>query len=344
MPQTNMNVADEEIQETLRELVRKVGGDPDKYEGDLIRQQLESSLKLIVDGHDTSQLKVITRSLKEMRYAYRVFNKYSGKRRVSIFGSARTPENHPDYIAAREFSQGLAKQGWMCITGAAEGIMKAGLEGIEPELSFGLAIRLPFESSANAYIEGDPKHITFRYFFTRKLMFLSHSDALAAAPGGFGTMDEIYEALTLMQTGKATIIPIVLLQGEGRTYWNEWEVYVKDHLLGNKLISEEDLHLFYLASSPQDGINHVLHFYKRYHSSRYVKDMLVLRIKKPLTPEQLEEVNRDFASLVVSGKIEQQDAFPEEQDARELPRLVFHHTRYHFGRVRQLIDWINDLP
>lgn len=219
---TPINISDEVIQDTLRELVRKVGGDPDKYEGDLIRQQLESSLKLLVDGHDIGQIKVITRSLKEMRYAYRVFNKYPGKSRVSIFGSARTPENHPDYIAAREFAQGLARQGWMCITGAAEGIMKAGLEGIEPELSFGLAIRLPFESSANAYIEGDPKHITFRYFFTRKLMFLSHSDALAAAPGGFGTMDEIYEALTLMQTGKATIIPIVLLQGEGRTYCNEF--------------------------------------------------------------------------------------------------------------------------
>lgn len=338
------NLYDEEIQDTLKDLVRKCGGDPDSFEGDLIRQQMESSLKLIVDGHETGQIKVITRSLKEMRYAYRVFNKYAGKSRVSIFGSARTPEDHPDYKAAREFSIGMAENGWMCITGAAEGIMKAGLEGIKPELSFGLAIRLPFESSANACIEGDPKHITFRYFFTRKLMFLSHSEALVAAPGGFGTMDEIYEALTLMQTGKATIIPVVLLQGEGRTYWNEWNTYVKEHLLGNKLISEEDLHLYYLASSPQDAINHILHFYKRYHSSRYVKDMLVMRIKKALTPDQLAELNATFHGLVVSGKIEQQEAFAEEQDAIELPRLVFHHTRYHFGRVRQMIDWLNNLP
>jgi hypothetical protein len=231
----------------------------------------------------------------------------------------------------------------MCITGAAEGIMKAGLDGVEPELSFGLAISLPFESSANAYIEGDPKHITFKYFFTRKLMFLSHSDAVVAAPGGYGTMDEIFEALTLMQTGKATILPVVLIQGEGRTYWNEWETYVTEHLLANGLISEDDLHLFYLASSAEDAMKHILHFYKRYHSSRYVKDMLVLRINEKLSEKQLEEINREFKDLVKTGSIEQSGALPEEQDERDLPRLVFHHTRYHFGRVRQLIDWVNDL-
>lgn len=337
------NVYDEKIQEQLKRLVVECGGNPDSYEGDMIRQQMESSLKLLVDGHETGQLKVITRSLKEMRYAYKVFNKYKGKRRVSIFGSARTPEEHADYKATRAFSNKLADNGWMCITGAAEGIMKAGLEGLQPEMSFGLAIHLPFESSANAYIEGDPKHITFRYFFTRKLMFLSHSDAVAAAPGGFGTMDEIFEALTLMQTGKATIIPIVLLQGEGGTYWNEWLEYITVHLLGNGLISEEDLSLFHLATSPEDGVNHILKFYKRYNSSRYVKDMLVIRLNEGLTPKQLDALNGEFKDLVVSGKIEEVQPFPEEEDALQLPRLAFHHTRYHFGRVREMIDWINDL-
>lgn len=338
-----VSVNDEEVQVMLRSLIQKIGCDAESYEGNLIRQQLESSLKLITDKHDIGQLKVITRTLKEMRYAYRVFNQYPGKRRVSIFGSARTPEEHPDYQTVLTFSQGIADKGWMCITGAAEGIMKAGLQGIKPELSFGLAISLPFESSANAYIEGDPKHITFKYFFTRKLMFLSHSDAIVAAPGGFGTMDEIYEALTLMQTGKATILPVVLLQGEGVKYWNEWDVYVREHLLANKLISEEDLNLYYLASSAEDGINHILHFYKRYHSSRYVKDMLVFRINERLTDTQLAELNDKFASLVATGKIIQTDPLPEEKEFMELPRLVFHHTRYHFGRIRQMIDWINDL-
>lgn len=334
-------VLTDEMQKRIQDLVRDCGSDPDSFEGNMITQQIESSLKLIHDGHDTGQLKLITRSLKEMRYAYRVFNTYTGRRRISIFGSARTPEDHPDYIAAKKLSTSLASQGWMCITGAADGIMKAGLEDVHPESSFGLSIRLPFESGANAAIEGDPKHITFRYFFTRKLMFMSHSDAVGVFPGGFGTMDELFEALTLMQTGKATIIPVVLLEGEGGGYWKHWKHYVEDHLLGNGWISPEDESFFFIPKTAKEAVDHILHFYRRYHSSRYVKDFLVLRLLSPLTEEQLDLLNQEFSHIIAKGKIEQVLPFEEEEDFLDLPRLSFHHIKSHFGFVRQLINRIN---
>lgn len=335
------NFMDDKTYETIRSLVAHCGGDPESFEGELIGQQIESSLKLIHDGHDTGQLKLITRSLKEMRYAYRVFNKYAGSPRVSIFGSARTPEDHPDYIAARSFSTQLAAKGWMCITGAADGIMKAGLEGLHPESSFGLSIRLPFESATKAFIEGDPKHITFRYFFTRKLMFVSHSEAVAVFPGGFGTMDELFETLTLMQTGKANIIPVVLLQGGNGEYWQHWKDYVEEHLLGNGWISPEDESFFFMPKTPEEAVEHILQFYKRYHSSRYVKDMLVLRLNEALTDEQIEILNQEFSKVVEKGKIERVATYPEESDHVDLPRIAFHHNRFHFGLIRQLIDRIN---
>jgi len=332
----------EDVYETIRHLIKQCGGDPDSFDGGLIAQQMESSLKLIQDGHDTGQLKLITRSLKEMRYAYRVFNTYPGSRRVSIFGSARTPEDHPDYIVARKFSTTLAAQGWMCITGAADGIMKAGLEGLHPQSSFGLSIRLPFESTTKAFIEGDPKHITFRYFFTRKLMFMSHSDAVAVFPGGFGTMDELFETLTLMQTGKANIIPVVLLEGEGGVYWEHWRHYVEKHLLGNGWISKEDESFFFMPKSAQEAVDHILHFYKRYHSSRYVGDMLVIRLNEALTPEQMNILDNEFPKLIESGKIEQVMPYPEEiHQHKDLPRIAFRHNKNHFGLVRKLIDRIN---
>ena len=193
-----LEVNDERILEAIQSLILACGGAPESFDGELITQMIQTSLKLMTEGHDTGQLKLITRSLKEMRHAYRVFNRYEGIRRIGIFGSARTPEDHIDYITARRFSEGIAEKGWMCLTGAANGIMKAGLEGPKKESSFGLSIRLPFEAGVNSVIEGDPKLMVFRYFFTRKLMFISHSDAVAVFPGGFGTLDELFEVLTLM--------------------------------------------------------------------------------------------------------------------------------------------------
>jgi uncharacterized protein (TIGR00730 family) len=317
------------------------GGDPESFEGELVRQMVSTSLKLMVGKHDTGQIKLMNRALKEMRYAYRIFTQYNGKPNISIFGSARTPEDHPDYIAAKEFSRLIAKEGWRCITGAANGIMKAGLEGSEKEASFGLSIRLPFETVSNSVIEGDPKLITFRYFFTRKLMFLSHSNAVAAFPGGVGTLDELFEVLTLIQTGKTNIMPIVLVEGKGGVYWKNWEQYLKRHLLKNGWISPEDLNLYYIAKNPNDAVMHVLKFYKRYHSYRYVKDNLVIRTNEKLTADQLKILNREFTSLFKVGQGEFTDPLPEESDHLELPRIAFHHTRRDMGLVRMMIDRIN---
>ncbi len=332
---------DEEIQDAIRGLIAYCKGDPESFDGELVRQMIETSLKLMVGGHDTGQLKLVSRALKEMRYAYRIFNEYKGKYNISIFGSARTPEGHPDYLAAKEFSAGMAEKGWMCITGAANGIMKAGLEGTQKESSFGLSIRLPFEAAFNSVIEGDPKLITFRYFFTRKLMFLSHSHAVAVFPGGYGTLDELFEVLTLVQTGKSNIMPIVLIEGKGGNYWKRWEEYVQKQLLKNHWISPEDRKLYYHAKSPVDAIHHIIQFYRRFHSYRYVKDYLVIRLKERLSPEHLEKINQNFSRLVKTGKIEEVQPYREEEDHMDLFRIAFIHTRRDSGLLRMLIDEIN---
>lgn len=332
---------DQEMEEGIQELIAICGGIPESYESNLIAQQIHTSLKMLSEGHDIGQLKLITRALKEMRYAYRIFNQFGGSRRISIFGSARTPEEHPDYQLAKAFSTLMEDEGWMCITGAANGIMKAGHEGTRRESNFGLSIKLPFEDTSHSIMEGDPKLIVFRYFFTRKLMFMSHSDAVAAFPGGFGTMDELFEALTLLQTGKASIIPVVLLEGHPGEYWKYWEDYIKNHFLSNGWISQEDFHFYYRAKSADDARQHIQQFYRRYHSSRYVKDQLVLRLNTQLHPEQVDLLNERFHSLVQSGKMVLCTPFPEEKDHLDLPRLAFHHTRRHFGLVRALIDQIN---
>ncbi len=337
----DVDVKEMQIQKSVHDLITLAGGDPQSFRGGLISQLIGTGLKMIEDGHDDGQLKLINRSLKEMRYAYRVFNAYKGVRRISIFGSARTPEDHGDYLAAKAFGTAMAKHEWMCITGAANGIMKAGLEGSSRESSFGLSIQLPFEIPTNTVIEGDPKLIVFRYFFTRKLMFMSHSDAVAVFPGGFGTLDELFEVLTLIQTGKSNIMPVVLVESIGGGYWKNWLHYVQEHLLGNGWICEADQGLYYIAPSVEEAVHHIMQFYHRYHSSRYVKDLLVLRLLEPLTDEQMKVLNQNHAGLIKTGRMEMSGPLPEETDHLDLPRLVFHHTKSDFGKVRALIDDIN---
>lgn len=339
---TIADLNDERIVNSIQKLIELTGADPKTLDGELVTQIIQTGLKLLKEGHDTGQLKVMTRAIKEMRYAYNIFNRYKEAPCVSIFGSARTPEDHPDYIAAKAFSVAIARHGWMCMTGAANGIMKAGLEGPKLESTFGLSIRLPFESGSNTVIENDPKLITFRYFFTRKLMFMSHSNAMAAFPGGFGTLDELFEMLTLMQTGKANIIPIVLLEGSSGVYWEQWRRYVNDNLLDNGWISPEDMRLFYLAPSIDDAVHHIIKFYTRYHSSRYVKDLLVIRLHSPLLQKQIDLINLKYPSLIVEGSITSVAPFPEETDHLELPRIAFHHNRKNMGLLRMMIDEIND--
>jgi uncharacterized protein (TIGR00730 family) len=335
---------DPDITATLDRLIAELGGgrgEPGSYDAKLVRELLIAGLKLIPDGRDTGELKLITAAVKELRYAYRVFGQYREPHKVTIFGSARTVATHPDYAATVEFSRIMAAKGWMVITGAGGGIMHAGHVGPGRQASFGVAIRLPFETTANEIIAGDQKLIHFRYFFTRKLMFLSQAEAVVLLPGGFGTLDEAYETLTLVQTGKASMIPIVMLEGEGGTYWKQWQAFTDGALKSRGLISPEDANLYYFARDPADAAAHVSQFYRVYHSSRYVKDDLVIRLKAPIAQKDVERLGREFAALVKSGTMELRGPLDAEDDNLNLPRLVFTHTRNKFGLVRKLIDEIN---
>lgn len=330
-----------EIMAKVQELVALSGADPETMLGDLIGQIIYASLKMGVEGYDMGQIKLMTRSFKEMRYAYRIFNEHRQKKCISIFGSARTAENHPDYQTAKALSKAMSDSGWVCMTGAADGIMRAGLEGAEKGSSFGLSIRLPFENVTHTILAGDPKLINFRYFFTRKLMFLSHSDAIAAFPGGVGTQDEVFEALTLMQTGRSNIVPFILLEGERGNYWQAWEHYLQNSLLANNFINSEDQNFYYRAPTVKKGVEHVLQFYRRYHSSRYVKDFFVIRMLSPLSKRQIMALNDEFKPLIKNGEIFATSAFPEESDHLDLPRIAFEHNRKKYGLLRTLIDRIN---
>ncbi|GAB4554607.1 MAG: LOG family protein [Phycisphaerales bacterium] len=333
---------DPKFREHLAELLRECGGDPETFEGGLISDLALSVFKLVTDGRDAGELKLLNASFKEMRYAYNVFAGHQDRKKISIFGSARTKPDHPDYMACVEFSRKMSERGWHCITGAGDGIMKAGHEGPGAANSFGLAIRLPFETTANDVIAGDNKLINFRYFFTRKLMFVSQCDAFATFPGGFGTQDEIFETLTLIQTGKSPMVPIVLCEHEGGDYWKHWDNYVRRSLLDNGLISPEDLNLYHIARDMEEAAAYIDRFYRNYHSSRYHRDDLIIRIKKPLQDGDVARLNEEFAKLVKKGEIVQRGAYDIENEHLDLPRICFTHTKHDFGMVRRMIERIND--
>jgi len=334
---------DPDIVEAIDRLVVQMGGIPGTYPAKLVRELAQTALKLIPDGRDVGEIKLITNSVKEMRYAYRVFGKYKDPHKVTIFGSARTPESHPDYKACVEFSKLMAEAAWMSITGAGMGIMQAGHVGPGRKASFGVAIRLPFETTANEVIAGDEKLIQFRYFFTRKLMFVSQAEAVALFPGGFGTLDEAYETLTLVQTGKSSPMPIVMVEGAGGDYWKSWDKWAKDHLLARGWISPEDPAIYYIAKDPADAARHIVRFYRNYHSSRYVRDDFVVRLQRPLRPEDVARLEDEFRVLIKTGGMLLRGPMEGEEDHPNLPRLVFRHTRHKFGMIRSLIDRINDM-
>lgn len=325
---------------------RDGGGRPrDEVVREIASDIAETAQKLVGDRTSVADMKLIHSSLKEMRRAFRVFAQYEGMRKVSTFGSARTPPGSPAYEQAREFSLRMADAGYMIITGAGPGIMRACNEGSGRDRSFGINIRLPFEQSANDIIDKDPKLVTFKYFFTRKLMFVKEADAIALFPGGFGTHDEGFESLTLIQTGKSRPLPVVFIDAPGGSYWKTWKRYVRRHLLNEGLISEADMRLFKVTDDLDQAIHEITHFYSRYHSSRFVGDRLVLRLNTPLSKETIAALNDEYGDIVARGKIHLAKALPEEAnepELAELPRLVFHSARRHFGRLRMLIDDIND--
>ena len=342
-----MKVMKKEELEELLERVRELFADEDaSLPTILCREILLNSLKLREDDLDTLDLKIINRSFRELRYAFKVFKPYRHIRKVSIFGSARTPEDDPYYKMAVKFAKLLAGEGFMVITGAAEGIMKAGNEGAGADKSFGVNIHLPFEQGANEYIVDDEKLITFKYFFTRKLLFVMESHAIALFPGGFGTHDEGFETLTLLQTEKASPRPFLLLELPGETYWERWDQFIKDQLYKRGLISPEDLSLYKIVHSAEKALDEVKTFYSTYHSFRQVGSKIVVRLEKELPDAALEQLNEQFADIVTQGKIERSYALPEEANEPDLlnkPRLTFSYDHRSAGKLKQLIDQLNKM-
>lgn len=322
--------------------------------GDLVAEIVTTALKLLRDDTNRGDVKLIDKSFRELRYALQVFAPYRDFHKISIFGSARTPETHPDYKAAEAFGRTMEAAGWMIITGAGGGIMAAGHGGAGAKGSFGLNISLPFEQSANSFIHGDAKLIDFKYFFTRKVMFLRSSHAVALFPGGFGTMDEGFEVMTLIQTGKCPPLPLVMVDHPGSNYWTAWDTYVREHLLANGLISEQDLSLYFLTQDIAEAAEHCRRFYDNYHSLRYTRDLLIVRLQRELTPPQFGRIREEFADITLPqvaqrmGESAWRSGGPlkverNESKLRHLHRLVFPFNRRDHGRLRQLIDHVNAL-
>ena len=341
MDRTERPPQDPELRRRITDLIACKGGG---HNPDLVTDVIENALKLLKDVEHRGDVKVIQTAVRELRYAFRLFAPYAATRKVSIFGSARLKPEGVEYQQAVETGRLLADAGFMIITGAGPGIMQAGHEGAGVERSFGANIRLPWEQSANPVIAEDKKLVTFKYFFTRKLTFLRHSDAIVLFPGGFGTMDEGFEVLTLMQTGKARIFPFVLVDKPGGTYWQTWLAFLRGHLLKLSLVSEDDFNFLHHCETVECAVEHIAHFYSNYHSSRWVGGKLVIRLQHPLSQKLVEKMDTEFDDVLASGKFVQSAALPEESsepDIAHLPRLVFQPRRRNFGRLRSVIDAVN---
>ncbi len=310
----------------------------------LYRSMLDTVASLARTGTDVIDLKVADTALAEMAEAFRVFQPLRRRMKVTIFGSARTEPDHPAYRQARALAAAMAGAGWMVVTGAGPGIMAAGMEGAGRDQSVGVNIRLPHEQGANRFIAQDPKLVEMRYFFTRKLMLLKESDGFIVLPGGFGTLDEGFELLTLLQTGKAEPAPVVLLDVPGGTFWDGWSRFLSEEVEPRGLVSSDDRAFFTITDDVSAATAELLGFYRNYRSCRWVGDLLVLRMSILPDKTQLADLNRRFADIVTSGVIRKVDPLPPERadgDVLDLPRLAFRFDKRHYGRLRQLIDAVN---
>ena len=343
MEQLAQPPVDAEVRRRIQELIDLKGGGANP---DLVEEIIQNALKMLRDVPDRGDARVMAIAIKELRLAYKLFGPYAEKRKVTLFGSARTLPTKAEYQQATEFARKIAAAGWMVITGAGPGIMQAGHEGAGLENSFGANIRLPWEQTANPVISKDKKLITFKYFFTRKLTFIRNSDAIVLFAGGFGTLDEGFEALTLMQTGKSRLMPLILLDPPGATYWSTWDRTIREHLLRNKLISADDLHLYEATDDVEHAVKVITRFYRNYHSMRFVHDMLVIRLKHLPSDSAIAALNEDFGDIIVGKKIHVTEPFPEEREDNQcldLPRIALEFDRRHYGRLRLLIDVLNTL-
>ena len=330
------------VDEVIQQLIDLVGG---IRRPGIIREMILASLKAGQEDDGRVDLKLMNTSLKEMRFTAKAFSPYLHVKKVAVFGSARTRPDETTYKMACLLGQKLSKLKYMVITGGGPGIMQAVNEGAGPEYSFGVNIRLPFEQKANPIIEGNPKNISYKYFFNRKVAFLKESDAIVLFPGGFGTLDEAMETLTLVQTGKRNPVPLVLVDEPGGTYWIRWIEFVKQNLLTQGYISQSDLILFERVDSAADAVERINRFYLRYHSLRYIDDRLVIRLTSGIDQKKLKELKVSFADILrPQGQIYLSGPLPEEIDEPEikhLPRLILDYKREDFGRLRDLIDVIN---
>ncbi len=310
----------------------------------LVNEIKETADKLDRDQASRGDLKILSRALKELRYAFKVFTPFRHVKKVTVFGSARTPPVHPDFQASVDFGRKMAEAGWMVVTGAGGGIMEGAHQGAGPAMSMGVNIMLPFEQEANPVINHDSKLVTFRYFFTRKLMFVKEVHAVVLFPGGFGTQDELFEVLTLVQTGKRDLMPIVCVDSPGGTYWSHWIDFVRKELLSRNLISPNDLSLVKITDNVDVAFDEVMSFYRNYDSMRYIRETLVLRVRNPVTDALLDKLNAEFTDILISGTIERTTTHPfelEDEETRDLPRLALQFNRRDAARLREMINVIN---
>jgi uncharacterized protein (TIGR00730 family) len=314
---------------------------------DLMRRLRHAADQMPVARTAQEDVKILSQTLRELRRAFSVFAPYRSQRKVTIFGSARTARDAPAYLHAVRLGQMLAENGWFVVTGAATGIMEAGHRGAGRASSMGLNIMLPFEQEANDIIRGDGKLVTMKYFFTRKLLFVKECDAVVCLPGGFGTLDEAFEVLTLLQTGKRELMPLVFLDPPGGRFWQDWLTYVRTNLLDGGMISPEDMSLFLVTDSVEQAVAEVLKFYRVFHSMEYIHHQLVLRLQRPLSEQQLASLEQDFADILAGGQFRQASSIAGELSRpafESLSRLAFQFNRRSLGRLRQLIDAINSTP
>jgi uncharacterized protein (TIGR00730 family) len=332
-----------ELDRRIGELLDAAGVTKDR---DLLFEIMVSAVLLASDAADTLDLKITNATLREMREAFRLFARYRGVSKVTIFGSARVRPDSKEYEQARAIAATLASHGWMVVTGAGPGIMAAGMEGAGTDLSIGVNIRLPFEQGANPIIAHDDKLVSMKYFFTRKLMLIKESRAFLCLPGGFGTLDETFELLTLTQTGKGEPVPIVLLDVPGGTYWERAREFIEDELVTRGLVDPSDMALFRVTDRVDEAVDEILSFYANYDSMRYVGDVLVLRVHRAPDDAQLAALNERFAHLCASGTIEGSEPLPDEvadKDKLELARVRLNFAKRYYGQLRSLIDALNEL-
>jgi hypothetical protein len=339
-PRSRYSTGDPKLDRGLTELVKLSCIEAERS---YVQEIATTALKLGIDCAKRVDLKIANAALKEMRHAFKVFTPFRQARKVTVFGSARTESAHSDHERAVDFGKRMAEAGWMVVTGAGSGIMGAAHRGAGRNLSIGVNIRLPFEQEANETIRGDDKLMNFRYFFTRKLFLLKESHAVVLFPGGFGTLDECFEVLTLLQTGKQTPLPVVMVENPSSGYFRELMRFVRERILAEKLISEQDMALFQIVDTPKEAVEEILKFYRVYHSSRYIGRKLLIRLTRDLDASELSALNQKFQDVLRSGAIERAQPLAEEAGSHfsGLASIELDFNRRDFGRFRQLIDAVN---